>query len=380
MMEGFFGGRTIVLLISDCEERRQALQRTLSLWGPCVALSPSQSSREIDESRSLLVVDLDLSGRKSIETARAALAPYRLAGAPCIFLLRDMSSRCQMQANALGATDILPADIPVTVLLDKIGLMLAPPDRPGPSAALQQRFVAASAALSDLMDAAERGDGLPVEAIDDSVEAVNRAADGGDLDGWLDMVWRHDEATYQHCLLVSGLVAAFAQRIGFREADRRLMTEAAVLHDIGKARIPLDILRKPGKLTPAEHEIMNQHPQIGHDMLVAQGGFAPAVLTAVLSHHEYLDGSGYPHGLAGDHIPDPVRIITICDVYAALIERRSYKPPMSPAEAYAVLVAMGEKLDLDLVRVFGEIMLDASIARLGRYGAHVSKRGTDTAA
>ncbi|BCB19548.1 HD-GYP domain-containing protein [Bosea sp. ANAM02] len=310
----------------------------------------------------------------SIETARAALATLGFSISRRIFLLRDMSSRCQIQANALGATDILPADVPAVVLLERIGLLLAPPDQSDSAAALGRRFVAASAALSDLMGAAEAGAGLPVRAIEDSVTALNRAADGGDLNAWLDMVWRHDDATYQHCLLVSGLAAAFAQRLGFREADRRLIAEAAVLHDIGKARIPLDILRKPTGLSAAEREVMRRHPGIGHDMLVAQGGFAPAVLAAVLSHHEYLDGSGYPQGLSGSDIPDPVRIITICDVYAALIERRSYKPPLPPGEAYAALVAMGGKLDRDLVRVFGEVVLDAAIMRLGQYGRPVLKR------
>lgn len=332
------------------------------------------------EGASLLVVDVDLSERSSIEAARAALAPRLHAGVHCIFLLRDMSSRCQIQANALGATEILPADVPTAVLLDKVGLLLAPPGQSGAAAALGKRFVAASAALSDLMAAAESGFGLPMKAIEDSVTALNRAADGGDLNAWLDMVWRHDDATYQHCLLVSGLAAAFAQRLGFREADRRLIAEAAVLHDIGKARIPLDILRKPAGLSPEEREVMREHPGIGHDMLVAQGGFAPLVLAAVLSHHEYLDGSGYPHGLGAGEIPDPVRIITICDVYAALIERRSYKPPMPPGDAYATLVAMGGKLDRDLVRVFGEVVLDSEIARLGQYGKPVLKRAAGNAA
>lgn len=291
-----------------------------------------------------------------------------------------MSSRCQIQANALGATDILPADISAAALLDRIGLLLMPTGQPINAEELGRRFVAASAGFSELMEAAEAGVGLPMKAIADSVTALNRAADGGDLNAWLEMVWRHDDATYQHCLLVSGLAAAFAQRLGFREVDRRLVAEAAVLHDIGKARIPLDILRKSEGLSPVEWEIMRRHPAAGHDMLTAQGGFAPMVLSAVLSHHEYLDGSGYPHGLSGGEIPDPVRIITICDVYAALIERRSYKPAMPPGDAYATLVAMGGKLDRDLVRVFGEVVLDAAIMQLGRYGSPVLKRAAGHAA
>ena len=343
-------------------------------------LSPGGGGDAPHEGAGLLVVDVDLSERSSIEAARAALAPRLHAGVHCIFLLRDMSSRCQIQANALGATEIMPADVPTAALLDKVGLLLAPPGQSDAAAVLGKRFVAASAALSDLMAAAQSGAGLPMKAIEDSVTALNRAADGGDLNAWLDMVWRHDDATYQHCLLVSGLAAAFAQRLGFREADRRLIAEAAVLHDIGKARIPLDILRKPAGLSPEEREVMREHPGIGHDMLVAQGGFAPLVLSAVLSHHEYLDGSGYPHGLSGGGIPDSVRIITICDVYAALIERRSYKPPMPPGDAYATLVAMGGKLDRDLVRVFGEVVLDSEIARLGQYGKPILKRATGNAA
>lgn len=286
-----------------------------------------------------------------------------------------MSPRSQTQAHALGAREVLSVDAPRSVLLDRVGHLLGSAAPTSTGAGLQGRFIAASAALGDLLDAAATGGHLPAAAINGSVEALNRAAEGGDLDAWLDLVWQHDDATYQHCLLVSGLAAAFAHRLGFGEADRRLITGAAVLHDIGKARIPLAILRKPGGLTAEERKTIWQHPQIGHDMLVAQGGYAPMILAVVLSHHEYLDGSGYPQGLIGGQIPDPVRMITICDIYAALIERRPYKPPMPPEEAYAVLVGMAGKLDRDLVRVFGEVIVAASAARLGR---HIETRAMPT--
>lgn len=125
---------------------------------------------------------------------------------------------------------------------------------------------------------------------------------------------------------------------------------------------------------------MRRHPQIGYDMLVAQGGFSPALLAAVLSHHEMLDGSGYPQGLRADAISDPVRIVTICDVYAALIERRSYKPPMAPAEAFAALVGMGGKLDVDLLRAFGGVVLEASVTQLGRMAARPGGGDAEAAA
>ena len=110
----------------------------------------------------------------------------------------------------------------------------------GAEPALQGHFIAASAAMAEMLTAAADGRALPADAVNGSVEAINRAADGGDLGAWLDMVWQHDDATYQHCLLVAGLAAAFAHRLGFPENARRLVTSAAVLHDIGKARIPLE--------------------------------------------------------------------------------------------------------------------------------------------
>jgi HD-GYP domain-containing protein (c-di-GMP phosphodiesterase class II) len=78
-------------------------------------------------------------------------------------------------------------------------------------------------------------------------------------------------------------------------------------------------------------------------------------LAVVRSHHEYLDGSGYPDGLRAAEIPDLVRLITICDIYAALMEARPYKHPKSAREAFAILERMGTKLDGDLVRAFGRV-------------------------
>jgi HD-GYP domain-containing protein (c-di-GMP phosphodiesterase class II) len=82
-----------------------------------------------------------------------------------------------------------------------------------------------------------------------------------------------------------------------------------------------------------------------------------------------LDGSGYPHGIGADKLPDLVRMITICDIYGALIERRSYKPAMAQEDAFGILVGMGDKLDRDLVRAFGNVVLGASTALLGKLPA-----------
>jgi HD-GYP domain-containing protein (c-di-GMP phosphodiesterase class II) len=89
--------------------------------------------------------------------------------------------------------------------------------------------------------------------------------------------------------------------------------------------------------------------------MLLTGDYDALTLSVVRSHHEYLDGSGYPDGLRGPQIPDLVRLITICDIFAALIEARPYKAPKSAPEAYAILRQMTAKLDVDLVRAFGEV-------------------------
>jgi putative nucleotidyltransferase with HDIG domain len=345
--------RYAVLLITDRPELSHRLERLLSLWGPCVVVGLERSPGERSQPASLVVSDVDLSNRAAVEAVRDRLAEHRHLGTPHLCLLRDPSPRMRTQANAIGASAILPADMPTKALLDEIGRIL----NPGGVASVQQHFVAASAAMADMLAAAADGRALPVAAIESGVAAINQAAEDRDLGAWLDMVWNHDDATYQHCLLVAGLAAAFARELNFPEEARRLLTCAAVLHDIGKARIPLAVLHKPGKLTAEEFAVVSQHPQIGYEMLRAQGAFAREILEATRSHHEYLDGSGYPQGLRAGEISDVVRMITICDIYAALIERRSYKAPMAPEEAYAVLVGMGAKLDTDLLRAFRSVVM-----------------------
>jgi putative nucleotidyltransferase with HDIG domain len=148
---------------------------------------------------------------------------------------------------------------------------------------------------------------------------------------------------------------AFGQHIGLSSKDQQRLSTAGMLHDVGKARIPISILEKPGPLDPNEMTIMRKHPEFGVEAVLPQSGLSPEMIDMILHHHEYLDGSGYPHGLSGSEISDLVRIMTISDVFGALIERRSYKPPLPSERAYQILVDMGAKLDNDLVRVFNFI-------------------------
>ena len=131
--------------------------------------------------------------------------------------------------------------------------------------------------------------------------------------------------------------------------------EQAVVGDGEEVGEPYRVLAKnylASRLDDAEMAVMRKHPQYGLDALGTVSGLPSEMLDMVVHHHELLDGSGYPHGLMGNEISDLVRIMTISDIFAALIERRAYKPPLSCEAAYQILLDMGPKLDRDLVRAF----------------------------
>jgi HD-GYP domain-containing protein (c-di-GMP phosphodiesterase class II) len=130
-----------------------------------------------------------------------------------------------------------------------------------------------------------------------------------------------------------------------------------MFHDIGKAKIPLAVLDKPGRLDDRERALIETHPAAGYDVLSGTAGISPEILDAVRHHHEYLDGSGYPDGLCAGSISDIVRILTISDIFAALIEHRTYKPDMPREKAYAILLDMKGKLEMPLVHAFKEVAL-----------------------
>ncbi len=355
-----------MLLITDRSDGNPELARRLGLLKPCAVLILGREAPELDQPVSIIVGDVDLGRRESVEAMRQALARHRGKGAPYLCLLREMTVRTAIQARAIGATEVLPADAAAALLVKTIEQLLGEGEGGDPArgtvAFTRAQLATAAASLADMLGSVANGAPVPLRAVEASVEAIEQAAGASDIGDLLQVVWSYDDLTYQHCMLVAGLAASFAHQLGFSAEDRKLVTRAAVLHDIGKARIPLDILHKPGALDPDEQAVMRGHPVIGYEMLVKQGGLRREVLAAVRSHHEYLDGSGYPDGLKDAEIGDIVRMITICDIYAALIERRSYKPPMAPEQAYAMLVLMGTKLDAALVRAFEAVVLKTSQA------------------
>lgn len=142
-----------------------------------------------------------------------------------------------------------------------------------------------------------------------------------------------DEYTYMHSVAVCALMIALARQLGLDDDLTRELGLAGLLHDIGKAKVPLEILNKPGKLTDAEFEAVKSHPGHGHAILAAGGAAGAIALDVCLHHHEKIDGSGYPHRLKGEAISLYAKMGAVCDVYDAITSNRPYKSGWNPAES-----------------------------------------------
>lgn len=344
-----------LLLASDRSDQSVELAGILQAVGE-VDTMPTSDIPDAPAGRfSGVVVDINLRSPQSVQQVRNKLRAEAYRSVPRLFVLADSLHHGSMQAWALGATDTISRPFDAQGILRRI--RAAFPDASGfdetdRGKILNEGVAAAHAVMVKIFDKLPAGVPLTFADVVEAENTILKAIKHSSLREWLTAVGCHHVESYRHCLFVTGFAVAFAQHLGMREADQRRLVRAALLHDVGKAFVPLAILNKPGKLTDEEVEEVRKHPRLGHDALAAQNGFPPEVLDVVLHHHELLDGSGYPDGLHGNQISDIVRLTTVIDIYSALVEERAYRLPFTHARAFSIMEKMGGKLDQHLLAAF----------------------------
>src|SRR5438132_1480520 len=343
-----------LLLASDRSDSSSELATILQSVGEVETVTTSEIPEKPDQ-LSGVVVDINLRSPESVQMVRNKLRSEAYREMPRLFVLADALHHGAMQAWALGATDTIWRPFDAQGILQRIRAAFPDAseyDETDRGKSLNRGVEAAHAVMVRIFDKLPAGQPLKFEDIVQAETKILKAIKHSSLREWLTTVGCHHHSSYRHCLFVTGFAVAFSQHLGMREDDQRRLARAALLHDVGKAFIPVAILDKPAKLSDEEKTLIRKHPRLGYDALAAQGGFPPEMLDVVLHHHELLDGTGYPDGLTSKEISDIVRLTTIVDIYAALVENRSYRVPYTRLKAFTIMEEMGDKVDQQLLQAF----------------------------
>ncbi|MGJ3264022.1 MAG: HD-GYP domain-containing protein [Salinarimonas sp.] len=322
-----------------------------------LCVRPRHVTPAIVSSVASAIVESDL--RQVADVAAAIAAYVRLDGVPTAFVADAETARILSEDPRLADRSVLVRPLSPTAIEAALTSLPATVEAP-----LAGSVSAAILALTDAFADVAAGRPIAVAPFAPAsrcfVAALKVAAAADDtLAAFVRDIERHHSATLRHSLSVATNAALFGLRLGLGRAELALVVEAALLHDIGKAIVPLEVLDKPGRLDADEIIAVRAHPGEGERLLRnASHPVAPEILRVARHHHEYLDGSGYPDGLKAEGIPDIVRLMTIVDIFTALVEDRPYKTPMPHAQAVAILRSMTEagKLDPAIVSRFTEMI------------------------
>ncbi|WP_142413947.1 HD-GYP domain-containing protein [Hathewaya massiliensis] len=189
--------------------------------------------------------------------------------------------------------------------------------------------------------------------IEDVYSIVDHIIHQGSITTNLFQIKSYDEYTYVHCVDTCIMATFLGYSMNINKANLRNLAVAALLHDIGKTKIPTSIINKKSKLSNNEFEIIKKHPMYGKQILQSMKKIHPDIISGVAEHHERFDGKGYPFGIKGYNICKFARIISICDVFTAVSANRSYRERFSPTDAYELILSCsGTAFDPTLVEHF----------------------------
>jgi putative nucleotidyltransferase with HDIG domain len=223
-----------------------------------------------------------------------------------------------------------------------------------PSGALDPDYAESLALTEQTFATASSGEQIDLVAVRRVVDLLmHKVANSSAALGQILAVKLYENLTYCHSVNVATLSLLIGRQLGFDPALTNALAEAALLHDIGKTRIPLELLRKPGGLDRLERRLMEAHTTLGAEILADLDGIQPLAPTVALEHHRGVDGTGYPD-LGAGVVPHLLsQVVSVADIYEAMTGARSYQDPAMPEQACLVLARLaGTKLNTALVKAF----------------------------
>ena len=336
-----------ILIVDDEDQIRTLLARLLGAQGyDCVtADSPAQARRQLREhSIALVLCDVNMPGGSGIDFTREVLAHYPDTA---VVMVTGMDDRAYADvAIELGAYGYVLKPFKPNELVINVGNALRRRtleiENRGHRERLEQTVLDRTAALRDTIAQLETSDAELRRLREETIRRLSWAAE-----------FRNQE-TGEHIVRMSLYCALLARLAGLDPDRAEMIRIASPMHDVGKIGIPDRILLKTGRLTDEERSVMEAHTEMGHRILAGSGvELLDLAAEMALTHHERIDGTGYPNGLAGDAIPVEGRICAIADVFDALTSDRVYRPAFTPAEAHELLVdGRGSQFDPELLDLF----------------------------
>lgn len=310
----------------------------------------------------LILLDLrmpQLDGFAILDQIRKKMQPQ--AYLPILVLTADITAETKRRALAMGAKDFLtkPFDYDEVTLRVRnlVHARLLHSELQQQNEILEERVRARTTHLWEAVQRLTESEAATREATEETIRRLAAAAE------------LRDEETGRHIERMSRYAALLAARAGMDPARSELIRLAASMHDVGKIGVPDRVLRKTGKLTASEYDVMKQHASVGHRLLAdSKTEILQVAATIALTHHERFDGSGYPRGIAGDDIPLEGRIAAVADVFDALTTDRPYRKAYPLGQALEVMTeGRATHFDPELFDLFQD-SLDAALAIMQQHG------------
>jgi len=334
--------KSIILVVDDEDRNRRLLRALLIPLGYEVVLAGSgeEALKKVqDVPPDVILLDIMMPGLNGFEVAKKLKENKKTRIIPIVMVTSMEGIKSKIKALEAGADDFLSKPVDASELQARVRSSLKVKAYHDHIRNYQKELEAeVTKRTEELRQAFET---IKTASLD-TIHRLSRASE------------YKDEETGAHIQRMSNYAVAVAHQMGLSKDEVETMLYAAPMHDAGKIGIPDKILLKPGKLDPAEWEIMKQHTTIGGKILSSSDSkFIKLAEVIALTHHEKWDGSGYPMGLKGTAIPLAGRITAIADVFDALTSKRPYKEPFTLEKSFAIIhESKGSHFDPDVVEAF----------------------------
>ncbi len=313
----------------------------------------------IDVARLAIGMQIEALDRPWEETT-FSFREFRIRHEEELRLLRENCTYAWVDIASAAGADALPIETPAECV-NECAALVEPVEFNREMVQAELAWSSARAQSWRILEAVELGEAIEVGAVKAVVkDCVDSILRNPSALLWLTRIKFQDDYTAEHSLRVAMLSIALGRELGLPSPELEAIGVGAMLHDVGKLKVPADILNKPTALSEQEYAIMKKHPMDGYTLLASQPGVPLAALDVALSHHERVDGTGYPRGLSAEAIPFYARIVAVTDAYDAISSDRVYSKGRSTLESLRILFKAANSH-------FDERIVNAFIRMIGLY-------------